>query len=119
MNMANPVTCSKCGRDIDPRGIRNHEATCDGTSNKDLASRQGYKRVRRPKTIKESPVITPTAPIESRLLQVVNLKGEYDKMEKILNPDKYPEKKYQCAECQATFDNLKDGCCPDCGIELG
>lgn len=63
----------------------------------------------------------PAVPAESKLL-TINFKPEYDKMTETLNPKKEnksgKEKKYQCGACGATFDNLKDGKCPDCEAQL-
>lgn len=66
------------------------------------------------------PPLTAFPPTEHNLIDI-NLKGEYENMTKTLNPVKKSsrEKKYQCSECGATFDNLQEGKCPDCGIELG
>lgn len=71
------------------------------------------------------PGIAPQAvePVSSnQKLTEINLKGEYDKMTEVLNPKKEKkdgkEKKYQCSECGATFDNLREGKCPDCGVQL-
>lgn len=56
---------------------------------------------------------------KSNILTEINFNPEYEKMAEILNKKKDgKDKKYQCAECGATFDNLNEGKCPDCGIQL-
>lgn len=75
-----------------------------------------------PKSPTEAGVGLPASPAESKSknLTEINLKGEYDKMTETLNPKKKnsKEKKYQCGSCGATFDNLNEGKCPDCGEQL-
>lgn len=82
---------------------------------RDEARKKAEAQINDEKGIQETNNITD----KSNILTEINFNGEYNKMAEILNKKKDgKDKKYQCAECGATFDNLNEGKCPDCGIQL-
>ena len=112
------IKCSKCGKEISSTNITKHQK-----SNKCRNYKTNPTGSIMPVTSPQD-VVNPEAGLESKSSKLINinLKGEYDKMTETLNPKKTKndgkEKKYECGACGCQFNNLNDGKCPDCGVQL-
>jgi rubrerythrin len=106
-----------CGKNPDRRGIKKGQKHLKNRDDKTSAA--GTMPVTSPQG---QPIPAVALVSKSKSLSEINLKGEYNKMTETLNPKK--EKKdgddmnYKCGACGCTFNNLKDGKCPDCGAQL-